>query len=115
MNYTPQHAEKALEIIVDLIPRISPRPEYSELVAILQEPSRWKEAHAHFNKIRVNITLPSEAHRKKTLDDYFTYVAENAAKTAYNCSGESGPFDNDSFDRLLRCKEQFEDYESKSA
>ena len=107
MKYEPEHAARALEIIERLQPQVTFHEEYGQLISILREPLRWKEAHAQFCKIRVNITLPSEAHQRKTLDSYFVYVAENAAKTAYNCSGQSGPFDEDSFQRLLRCEEEF--------
>jgi hypothetical protein len=111
MRYTPDHASEALTIVVGLLPRVSPRTEYRELVEVLRQPARWHEAHALFNKIRVNITLPTESHRNFDLDSLFIYVAENAAKTAYNCSGRSALFDADSFDRLLRCQQQFLDAE----
>ncbi|MBT4819109.1 MAG: hypothetical protein HN742_22385 [Lentisphaerae bacterium] len=84
-----------------LLPHVTPREEYSKLVAILEDPARWKEAHDCFDAIRLNVTLATGSHRLRTVDDYFTNIAENAAKTAYNCSGESAPFDNASFDRLL--------------
>ena len=107
MEYTPQHAKQALEIVERLLPHVTPRQEYQELVSILRDPARWKEAHAQFTKIRVNITLPSESHKMTNLDYYFTYVAENAAKTAYNCSGQPAPFDEDSFRWLLKCEQEF--------
>lgn len=107
MNYTPDHAARALEIIERLSPFVTSRAEYQELVAVLRNPQRWKEAHALFSRIRVNITLPFESHKKQDLDAYFVYVAENAAKTAYNCSGCSAPFDEDSFEWLLKCEQEF--------
>lgn len=107
IKYGPEHAAKALEIVERLYPFVSARPEYQELIAILREPERWKEAHDIFDKIRVNITLPLEREKKQDLDSYFVFVAENAAKTAYNCSGCPAPFDNDSFDWLLMCEKQF--------
>ncbi len=107
MKYMPEYAANALEIMERLLPQVAFRDEYGELISILREPARWKEAHAQFSKIRVNITLPSEAHLRKTLDSYFVFVAENAAKTAYNCSGEPAPFDKASYDRLLRCEKEF--------
>lgn len=107
MNYNPDHAARALEIMERLSPLVSRRDEYHELIAILRDPQRWNEAHALFTRIRVNITLPSEDRKKSDLDAYFVYVAENAAKTAYNCSGCSAPFDEDSFDWLLKCEKQF--------
>jgi hypothetical protein len=105
--YTAEHASKALEIVRRLLPHVRPRTEYDRLVLVLSDSSRWHEAHALFNDIRVNITLPSESHRRSTLDDFFVYVAENAAKTAYNCSGRSAPFDDDSFEWLLKCEQRF--------
>ena len=107
MKYTPRHAEQALDIMQRLLPHVTPRNEYLDLIAILQKPDRWKEAHDQFTAIRTQITLPAECHKRDTLDDYFVYVAENAAKTAYNCSGESAPFDEDSFRWLQRCEQQF--------
>ena len=89
------------------MPLVTPRTEYSGLVDILSDPTRWHEAHDQFSAIRVNITLKDEAHAKSDLDSLFAYVAENAAKTAYNCSGCTAPFDNDSFDKLLECQEAF--------
>lgn len=109
MKYTADHAAKAGEILTRLMPHVAQRPEYQELVAILKSPSRWKEAHEQFSRIRTRITLPTEAAKKEDLDAYFAYVAENAAKTAYNCSGESAPFDEDSFRWLLRCEREFLD------
>jgi hypothetical protein len=90
-----------------LLPDVSPRTEYSDLVSILQSPSRWKEAHEQFTKIRVGITIPGEKTPEWSLERLFTHVAENAAKTAYNCSGESAPFDQASFDRLLQAEVEF--------
>jgi hypothetical protein len=107
ITYTPDHALRALAIMESNLPFVSARPEYDRLVAILRDPDRWHEAHDQFSAIRVNITLANEAHRKSDLDSIFAYVAENAAKTAYNCSGRSAPFDNDSYERLIRCEENF--------
>ena len=106
-SYTPADAAVALDIMQRLIPHVAPHEEYSELIEILGTPSRWPEAHRHFTKIRVNITLPSDARKEKGLDAYFINVAENAAKTAYNCSGEPAPFDEESFERLLRAEKLF--------
>jgi hypothetical protein len=107
VDYKPEHAARALAIIEQLYSFVSPRPEYRELIAILREPNRWNDAHALFSRIRTNITLPIERRQKQDLDAYFAYVAENAAKTAYNCSGSPAPFDNDSFEWLLKCEHEF--------
>lgn len=114
ITYTSDHATRALEILESNLPFVSARPEYDTLVAILRNPDRWHEAHEPFNAIRVNVTLANEAYGKTDLDSAFAYIAENAAKTAYNCSGRSAPFDNDSYERLLRCEENFLDAVQKS-
>ena len=107
MKYTSEHAAKPLEIMERLLPQVTFRDEYDELISILRQPERWKEAHTLLKKIGVNITLPSENRRRKTLDFYFVHVAENAAKTAYNCSHKRAPFDEGSYEWFLRCEEEF--------
>jgi hypothetical protein len=107
MKYTPEHAAKAREILGRLVPHVAPRPEYDELLAILESPSRWPEAHEQFSKIRTRITFPAEQKNEWALDRLFARVAENAAKTAYNCSGKSAPFDAASYDRLLAAEAEF--------
>lgn len=107
MNYAAVHAARALEIVENLLPHVDERQEYVDLINILKDPSRWKEAHGLFTSIRCNITLPSEKRDAVTLNKCFAYVAENAAKTAYNCSGESAPFDDDSFEWLLKSEQRF--------
>jgi hypothetical protein len=107
MNYAPHHAAKALEIMRRLLPHVEERREYLDLIAILEKPTRWKEAHDQFTTIRTRITLPNERKNKEGANACFAYVAECAAKTACNCSGESAPFDEDSFDWLLRCEQEF--------
>ena len=109
IEYLPSHAATALDILQRLLPHVTPHIEYTKLMEILAAPARWKEAHAHFSKIRVNITLPSDARKERGLDAYFINVAENAAKTAYNCSHEPAPFDEQSFDCLLAAEGAFLD------
>ena len=107
MRYTSQHAQHALEIMERLLPHVTFRQEYQELIAILRDPIRWKEAYAQFIKIRRNITLPPESCEEGSLDQYFAYIAENAAKTAYHCSGGPAMFDKHSFLILLKCEQAF--------
>ena len=107
MKYTAQHAAHALEIMQRLLPHVSPREEYCDLISVLQSPSRWKEAHKQFSTIRVRITIPAGKTAEWNLERLFAVVAEYAAKTAYNCSGEPAPFDQASFDRLLQAEIQF--------
>lgn len=115
MEYRAGLAARALQIVEELLPHVSPHPLYSELADVLRDQVRWHEAHDLFSRIRTAITLPSESHGKDDLDSLFVYVAENAAKTAFNCSGRPAPFDEDSFDWLLECEQQFRDALDKSS
>lgn len=62
-----------------------------ELQTIIDDKSRWSEAHAQFMKIRVflleNTYYPHES---------FLLLAEKIAKVTYNASGQPAPFDFDS-------------------
>ena len=115
MTYTAEHAKRALVIVERLLPTVRYQSEYDRLIEILRDSNRWNESHALFSQIRVNITLPFERKKVSGLDSLFVYVAENAAKTAYNCSAPSAPFDNnnpapfddDSFEWLLKCEKSF--------
>jgi hypothetical protein len=107
MKYGPEHVARALEIMRRLLPDVSPQQEYVDLIAILETPLRWKEAHDQFSIIRVRITIPAERKKEWDLDRLFARVAENAAKTAYNCSGAKAPFDQASFERLLAAEAVF--------
>ena len=107
IEYTPKHAAQALEIITRLLPHVILHSEYTELVEILGNRHRWREAHELFGRIRCNISIPTDACHGNSLDDAFTRIAENAAKTAYNCSGENAPFDNASFIRLVNAEKRF--------
>lgn len=107
MKYTPRHAAQALEIMRRLAAHVPERKEYLDLISILESPSRWKEAHDQFSAIRTRLTLPMEERGDTTLEYHFVFVAENAAKTGYNCSGEPAPFDEDSFEALLICEREF--------
>ncbi|WP_146401132.1 hypothetical protein [Pseudobythopirellula maris] len=107
MKYSTEHAIRAVQIVENLMPHVSPHPLYAELNEVLLDHTRWHEAHGLFGRIRTEISLPNEAHKKNGLDALFACVAENAAKTAYNCSGRPAPFDNNSFGRLLTCEYEF--------
>ncbi len=91
-----------------LVAQVAPRSEYSELIHILRNPASWKEGHNQFSKIRKNISLANDYLPKNAKEEAFIHIAENAAKVAYNCSGEPAPFDNNSFDRLLKSEKTFE-------
>ena len=100
---------EAAEIISRLLPYVRERREYLRLRDILASPSRWREGHDVFDAIRSKITLVRERLNRpsKTADDYFVYIAECAAQTAFNCTATDTPFDDDSYDWLLHLERDF--------
>jgi len=44
-----------------------------------------------------------KSHAEGKVYECLLFVAENAAKVAYNASGERGPFDEDCGDWVVRC------------
>jgi hypothetical protein len=101
MHYNDTHAEQAIRIFKENMPKAKRKPEYMKLMSIAETPKNWGAAHDCFTLIRTNITIPYETNGALPIDRSFSIVAELVCKTLYNCSGESAPFDNDSFDKLL--------------
>ena len=88
----PLWAASILNLCRPLIQRV---PEIEAVYEIALNPSRWKEAHAAFQRVR-QLTLQAE--RSKSKDAVYVgilFVAENAAKVSYNASMEPAPFDHD--------------------
>ena len=65
--------------------------EVSSLISLIDDKSRWKEAHGQFSKIRQFLLT-----HKSYQPEAYLLLAENVAKVTYNASGEPAPFDNDS-------------------
>ncbi len=101
---------RAAENYARLLHFVRPRPEYSHLLAVISDRARWHEAHDAFSRIRVGVTLVRERHQSGdiTADDLFMYIAENAAKTAFNCTLTDAPFDDDSYDYFMQLVQDFE-------
>ena len=64
------------------------------MLAIANSPARWREAHAQFSVIRAR-NLAATEQRNHALECQYCFE-EVIAKTVYNSSGESAPFDADS-------------------
>jgi hypothetical protein len=82
-NDRPVWAAAILDLCRPLIPKV---PEIEAIYEIALSPSRWKEAHAAFQRVR-ELTLKAE--RSKSTNAIYAgilHVAENAAKIAYNAS-----------------------------
>ena len=75
--------------------RWTPVPAVDAVSALARAPERWREGHDHFSAVR-QLTLLEE--RRRTNEIYYSllFVAENTAKTIYNATEPSAPFDEDS-------------------
>jgi hypothetical protein len=72
----------------------SDRETINELFRVIDDESRWKEAHDLFSRIRSK-TLRADASGDTKLIAQYCFE-EICAKAIYNESGESAPFDSDS-------------------
>ena len=106
MHYDNTHAERALNILRTHISKVKPRDQYALLLDIAESSDRWSESHTCFQSIRSDITTPIEERGALPIERNFALVAELVAKTLYNCSGESDPFDATSFKRLIHAERQ---------
>ena len=83
--------EKLIELFAE---RCKDRETLDELTALAADRSRWSKAHGLFDRIRRK-TLVAERAGDQTLTAQYVFE-EICAKTLYNLSGESAPFDADS-------------------
>lgn len=83
--------ERLLELFAE---RCDDRDTFDELLAMLRKPERWKLAHGLFQKIRKKCLAAEKANKEVAQAQYM--FEEVCAKTIYNLSGESAPFDADS-------------------
>src|SRR6218665_2647578 len=83
--------ERLLELFAE---RCDDRDTFDELLALLHKPERWKLAHGLFQKIRKKFLAAEKANKEVAQAQYM--FEEVCAKTIYNLSGESAPFDADS-------------------
>lgn len=83
--------ERLLELFAE---RCDDRTTVDELLVLVRKPERWKLAHGLFQRIRKKSLA---ADRTSNAVASAQYIFEEAcAKTLYNLSGESAPFDADS-------------------
>ena len=83
--------ERLLELFAE---RCDDRHTVDELLAMVREPERWKLAHGLFQRIRKKYLAADRASNMGATAQYM--FEEACAKTLYNLSGESAPFDADS-------------------
>ena len=73
---------------------VADRETLDELLRVIDDRRRWKEAHDLFSRIR-HKTLKADAANDRRLIAQYVFE-EICAKSIYNESGESAPFDSDS-------------------
>jgi len=83
--------EKLIELFAE---RCKDRGTLDELAAMAADHGRWSKGHGLFDRIRRK-TLVAERSGDKTLGAQYLFE-EICAKTLYNLSGSSAPFDADS-------------------
>lgn len=92
----PAEQAKRAVAILRLSSTLRPNiPEVENVIAIGADPTRWADAHQAFSAVR-SLTLREEASPSDQLYSLLLFLAENAAKTVYNASAPSAPFDRDS-------------------
>ena len=74
--------------------RCDDRNTFDELLAMVRKRERWKLAHGLFQRIRHKRLAADKASNVVATAQYM--FEEVCAKTLYNLSGESAPFDADS-------------------
>jgi hypothetical protein len=83
--------EKLIELFAE---RCKDRATLDELASMATDHGRWAKAHGLFDRIRQK-TLVAERAGDQILTAQYLFE-EICAKTLYNLSGESAPFDPDS-------------------
>ena len=73
----------------------SPVAEVEHVLDLSKDRSRWFDAKEAFSAVR-DLTLKEEKRPTNRRYALLLYVAENVAKTIYNASRQSAPFDEDS-------------------
>ena len=83
--------ERLLELFAG---RCDDQNTFDELLVMVRKPARWKLAHGLFQRIRKKSLAAEKASNVVATAQYM--FEEVCAKTLYNLSGESAPFDADS-------------------
>lgn len=84
-----------IECLLELFAeRCDDRTTVDELLAMVRKPERWKLAHGLFQRIRKKSLTADRTGNAVASAQYI--FEEVCAKTLYNLSGESAPFDADS-------------------
>jgi len=93
MNYAGSIISDIRSLLSLFIEHCEEKSTLSELVAVLQERNRWPEGHKLFQKIRSKLKKVESADTKLETQYLFEEIC---AKTIYNLSHSSAPFDSDS-------------------
>ena len=94
MNYGGRILSDMKDLTQLFAAHCSDRETLDELAQALDEPARWSKAHALFDRIRKK-QLRAERENASVLSAQYRFE-EICAKTIYNLSNRSAPFDADS-------------------
>ena len=96
MATAAQTAAEIQRLVRLFLPHCHDQSTLLALDAMAAEPDQWPKGHALFQKIRSK-TLAAERSGNRLRDAQYCFE-EVCAKTLYNLSGSSAPFDKDSPD-----------------
>ena len=94
MNYGNRILDDIWRLIELFKTHCADQSTMSVVTEMLGDADRWPEAHALFSQIRAKTNMASESNDKLAECQYL--FEEICAKTLYNMSHESAPFDPDS-------------------
>jgi len=94
MNYGGKVLDDMAGLIRLLSPHCKDRETIDVLAAMVSDRRKWPRAHDLFDQIRRNTLVAERAHDQKLASQYL--FEEICAKTLFNLSGSSTPFDLDS-------------------
>ena len=86
--------ERIRQLLAVIATGVADRETLDELLCVINDNRRWEEAHALFSRIRRK-TLKADAAKDSRLIAQYCFE-EICAKSIYNESGASAPFDSDS-------------------
>jgi len=94
MNQSGTIINQLTRLVELFLARCSDTTTLNELAAIIEDRGNWAKGHDLFQRIRRQ-TLAAERTQDSDLVAQY-YFEEMCAKTIYNLSGRSAPFDSDS-------------------
>jgi len=89
-----QRVARGAAVLAVAAARVATPQAVADLLKLAGEPDRWSEGHDAFSAIR-KLTLAEERQPTRRAYNVLLLLAEGVAKTVYNASGSTAPFDED--------------------